>query len=77
MGFLRRCSRSFAGNLVLVGVPFFVAESIVGIMSNLNEGSLTPGWTVRILIVCTAGAVTVTLLVWFSVTKPLLRRKER
>jgi hypothetical protein len=76
MNFLRWCSSSIAGHLVLVGLPFFAAEMIVGLLSNYYEGALTASWAVHIASVCAAGAFAVALLVWYTITRPLLKRKK-
>ena len=61
---------------MLVGLPFFVAEMTVGLLSNYDEGALTGSWALHIAFVCAAGAFAVALLVWYTITRPLLKRKK-
>jgi hypothetical protein len=68
---------SLPGNLLLVGGPFFVAEVTVLGLANYYEGSLTPGWVIHIILVCGVAAIVVSLLVWYTIMKPLLSRRRK
>jgi energy-converting hydrogenase Eha subunit G len=59
--------------LIVVGFPTFVAFSYVSYL----QGILTPGRALLCGLVCGAEGVLAGILLWFLLTRPLLRARQR
>ena len=70
-------SSSLAGHLVMLGIPFGVAEFVTGIYLNYVENTLTPAWAVHVAVVCAVGAIAGAMCFWYSITLPLTKRMKR
>lgn len=77
MKFLRWASSSAVGNVVLFGVPFCLLESAAGLVLNYRDGTLTFGFGLQIVVTSMVFGGIGGLLIWYTVTSPLLKWRKR
>jgi hypothetical protein len=68
---------SMLGHFVLFGVPSFVAFFALGLYQNHTEQTLTLAWLPYIVLYAALAGLGMPLIVWYSMTRPLLRRMNR
>jgi hypothetical protein len=69
---------TLVGHMVVIGVPFMLAEMAVFLALFYSEGTLTMAWTIHMVIVTSGLGAVGGLLVWYIFTLPRIRRgKER
>jgi hypothetical protein len=49
----------------------------LGIYQNYTERTLTPGWVPYILLYAALAGLLMPLIIWFSMTRPLIKRNHR
>lgn len=71
--FLKWCCTTLPGHLVLVALPFWIALSITFLLTNYLDGALTVSSVLRIVSTCLVGGIILAVLIWFTLTAPLIR----
>jgi uncharacterized integral membrane protein len=80
--FLKWCSTTLAGHLVLFALPFWIVLSTTFLIMNYLDGTLTFSWAISIILTGLIGGIIVAVLVWFTLTSRLIkatnqRQKDR
>lgn len=68
---------SFRGNLVEVGLPLFVFQAVLLIVSIYRGNTFTLTAVLLLVVLAAVLAVLGTVLFWFTVSLPLIRRMKR
>ena len=68
---------SMLGHLCLFGVPCFLAFFSLGLYLNFTEQTLTLAWLPYIALYSALGGLAVPVIVWYSTTKPHIKRVNR
>jgi hypothetical protein len=68
---------SMLGHFALFGAPSFVAFLALGLYLNYTEQTLTLEWLPYIVFYAALAGLGMPLIVWYSMTKPLLKRINR
>jgi hypothetical protein len=71
--FLKWCSTTLLGHLVLFALPFWIVMSVIFLIANYVDGTLTVAWAFYILWMGLLIAVICAVLVWFTLTSPLIK----
>lgn len=71
--FLKWCSTTLAGHLVLFALPFWLVMSAIFLIVNYLDGTLTFSWAINIVLTSLVGGVIGAVLVWFTLTSPLIK----
>ncbi len=74
--YLKKASSSLVGNILLSEVLFSIPLSVLGLILNSNQGTLSLVWGVWIISICAVGGVAMGVLLWFTIAKPLLDRQR-
>ena len=70
---LKWCSTTLLGHLVLIALPVWIAMSAIFVIANYIDGTLTVAWAFYILWMGLLIAVIVAVLIWFTLTAPLIK----
>jgi hypothetical protein len=76
MKLLKRASSSLMGHVALFESFFSLPLSLIFLRINYLEGTLTPLWALRVILVSAVGGVIPALVLWYTVTSPLVKRRK-
>ena len=71
--FLKWCSTTLSGHLVLFALPGWIVMSITFLILNYLGGTLTFSRAINIVLICLVCGVVGAVFVWFTLTSPLIR----
>jgi hypothetical protein len=72
---IKKARSTFLGHVVFLEVLWGVPMATFFIWKNYTDGALTIRWALWCILVSAAGALIVASLFWFTMTRPLLRRR--
>jgi hypothetical protein len=75
--FFKWGASSLVGNIVLSALFFSLPLTVIGLILNYVEGSLTWEWGGYVVFYCVLGGVAGGVILWFAITSPLITRKKR
>jgi protein-S-isoprenylcysteine O-methyltransferase Ste14 len=77
MTFLKWVSRSLIGQVVLCQTMFSASLLALFLGLNYEQGTLTASWALWILIVTVFAGILAAILLWHTMTLPLIKRQQR
>ena len=70
------CS-TLVGHIILIGGAFTIVESVVFMILESSDGTLTGGRALRLVVISLPLGIACGVACWFAITRPMLRRKGR
>jgi hypothetical protein len=76
MNLLKRASSSLLGHIALIETLFSLPMFLYFLVQSYAEAELTVSWGIYLAVVWASFGVVGAALVWYSVSLPLIRRRE-
>jgi len=73
----KRACFSLSGHIALFQVCWGIPMALLFIGLNYHQGTLTPSWALWCVVVSSVGATILAILIWYTVSKSLIRRNRR
>jgi len=74
---MKWASSSLLGHVVLCGTAWAGPMALLGMGLNYYDGTLTVGWALQITLGCILGGMVLGVVLWFTLTVPLAKSRER